>query len=337
MAHNLSKTDGKTAMAYIGAEPWHRQGTSLGDKEVSSAKMLKAAGLGYEITLEPVFTRNSSGQMIQIDGKNAVVRADTGDVFNVLSDRWEPIQNADAFTFFDGVVGEGQAVYHTAGALGRGERIWILARLPHDSIIAGDKVEQHILLSNGHDGGNAFTFQMTPIRVVCQNTLNIAIDTIEHSKVYRQFHLTGATSRLDPAVAAEIIGLAGTFYSEFEMRANAMAKMRMSKNAVADLVAALFPVPAIAAPKSTLALPAPKPADYIPAVTLNLRDKVTDFIVNGRGNDQRGSKGTAWGAFNGIVEFADYARGQDESRAKQLLFGQGRILKQKAWNLLNVN
>jgi len=334
VAHNIARTNGKDQIAYVGKAPWHKLGTFLGDELVKSRTMVKAAGLDYPIVLRPVHTRHK-GRVVEIPGRQAVVRGDTGAVFTVVSDRWEPVQNVDAFRFFDRVVGKGKAVYETAGALGQGERIWILARLPGMSVVAGDEIEQHVLLSNGHDGMTAFTFQMSPIRVVCQNTLNIALSDVDQSRVYRRFHVAGVNRQLEPKDAADIIGLAKTFYSHLEEQGQALAERKMSVKSLEQFLADLFPLPALPAPKTVAALPAPRPEDYqVPAIITHRRELVRELIERGKGNDRKGVRGTAWAAFNGVVQFADYIQGKDDTRTKSLLFGTGHALKQRAWDRL---
>ena len=334
MAHNIDRA------AFVKGEPWWLssapdRGHKVGDAEVTSQVMLEGAGLGWQVDLQDVFTQIDD-TMTRIDGKRAVVRSDTGAIFQVVSDRWEPVQNTDAFAFFDSVVGEGAAVYHTAGSLGKGEKVWILAKLPKVSDIAGDIVEQYVLLANSHDGKTAFTFQTTPIRVVCENTLNFALGRVAGQGVYRKFHLSGVTSRLNADDAREIIGLAGSYVEEFEKVANQMAAAKMSSKDLDAFLAELFPVKALPAGTPTLALPAPdaKMIAQVPAITIKRREEVKDFIVAGAGNERKGIKGTKWAAINGVAEWTDFAQGKDANRAKSLLFGTGRTLKQRAFDLL---
>lgn len=329
MADNIARVNGKDAFAAVG-DAWHKKGVNL-PKEVDAATMIKAAGLDYPVELVPM-TVDFKGTPMLVPNKFAIRRGDTGTIFNVVSNIYEVIPNVSSFSFFDAVIGDG-AFYHSAGALGQGEKIWILAKLPRDLDIAGDKIEEYVLLWNGHGDGNAFNFQTTPVRVVCQNTLNVAISGADTHKVYRKYHLKGVNDRLNADDAREILGLAETYYEHFEAVANKLAKTKMSAKKLNDFIELLLP-----APKPVLALPAPDPANYqLPTITANRRAQVKDMIVAGRGNDRAGVKGTAWGAFNGVVEYADFVRGRDDNRTASLLMGTGRELKQKAWDILTAD
>ena len=171
MAHNLAATNGRSALAYFGETPWHGLGTKL-DEPATAAEAIAAAGLDYEVGLKPVITTDG----IPVPQRKAVVRSDTDDVIGVVGNNYVPIQNRQCFGFLDAVVAEGRLLYHTAGALGQGERVWLLAKLPSEIRVknSDDLVNKFLLLSNTHDGSSALRVFFTPIRVVCQNTLNLA-------------------------------------------------------------------------------------------------------------------------------------------------------------------
>ena len=171
MAHNLAETNGRTAMAYFGETPWHKLGTKL-DRPATAAEAIEAAGLNYEVRLTSLITENG----IPVTQKKAVVRGDTQDVLGVVGNSYVPVQNREAFQFLDTVVADGEVRYHTAGALGKGERIWMLAKLPgHIRVKNTDDItEKFLLLHNSHDGTSSLRVFFTPIRVVCANTLSVA-------------------------------------------------------------------------------------------------------------------------------------------------------------------
>ena len=171
MPANLATTDSKPAMMYAGEVPWHRLGTRL-DSPATAREAIVASGLDYRVAIKPLVTLEGT----DVPQRKAVVRHDTGDVLGVVGNSYVPVQNHQAFGFLDAVVADEGLRYHTAGALGKGERIWMLARLP-GSIRVGnsdDLVDKFLLLSNTHDGTTALRVFFTPIRVVCQNTLNLA-------------------------------------------------------------------------------------------------------------------------------------------------------------------
>lgn len=164
MAHELATTNGKAAMMFYGETPWHGLGTRL-DNPATAAEAIVAAALDFSVDLEAITTTDG----VPVPQRKAVMRADSGDVLGVVGNSYIPIQNAEAFAFLDSVVAEGEVRYHTAGALGKGERIWMLAKLPgHIRIKNSDDVtDKYLLLSNSHDGSAALRVFFTPIRVVC--------------------------------------------------------------------------------------------------------------------------------------------------------------------------
>jgi phage/plasmid-like protein (TIGR03299 family) len=165
-------------MFYTGTDPWHRIGTKL-DAPATAAEAIEAAGLSWDVLLEPTYTRApefSSGiPQFQETGYNAVVREDTRKVFGIFSQRYTPLQNKDAFRFFDAVVGAGEAIYETAGSLKEGRRIWILASLPGDIGFDEDKMKRYVMLSNSHDGSAAIDMRFCTRRVICWNTFKMAM------------------------------------------------------------------------------------------------------------------------------------------------------------------
>ncbi len=355
MVANVSK------MAFVGENPWWvgteedvGQAGSLGDQAVTAAEILAASGNNFRV---------QTGKMraeIKVDGQRltsvvpnhyAVVREDTRDILGVVSSKFEPVQNEQAFGFFDEVVGEGQAIYHTSGSLGKGERVWILARLPQEVAINGsDVVENYLLLTNGHDGQSAFHMLFTPIRVVCQNTLNIAVGTTASQQQarggYRLFHLKGISGRMNVNHAREALGLAKSFMKEFGEQAQTMAQKPLQEEDLDGFLQRMFPLlktlqlKAPDARDPLLLLPEPKLEDIAEDLRWSLstaqkkRELVKTLVEHGKGNDHPDIAGTRWAAFNGVVEFADYLNGQDAKRTRSLLFGEGQSLKQRAWNLL---
>lgn len=141
-----------------------------------SKEALALAGLDWEVIQEPIYTEKNEA----IEGYKANVRDSDRKVLGVVSERYKIVQNQEAFAFTDGLLGEGVR-YETAGSLQNGKRVWILARLPQEYIISGERITPYLVFFNSHDGTGAIKVALTPIRVVCQNTLNLALTTAKRS------------------------------------------------------------------------------------------------------------------------------------------------------------
>ena len=162
-------------MFYTREKPWHGLGVRVSEAP-ESAEALRLAGLDWEVDQEPIFTEEN----VLIPGYKANIRNTDRRVLGVVTDRYKVIQNTEAFSFTDALLGEGVR-YETAGSLQGGRKIWLLARLPKEYIISGDRISPYLVFSNTHDGSGSVKVAITPIRVVCNNTLNLALSTAKRS------------------------------------------------------------------------------------------------------------------------------------------------------------
>lgn len=163
------------SMFYVRETPWHGLGTKVMEAP-SSKEALSLAGLDWRVLQEPIYTENEE----LVEGYKANVRDSDRKVLGVVTDRYKVIQNEEAFAFTDELLGEGVR-YETAGSLQGGKKVWLLAHLPHEYIISGERISPYLLFSNTHDGSGAIKVALTPIRVVCNNTLNLALTTAKRS------------------------------------------------------------------------------------------------------------------------------------------------------------
>ena len=159
------------SMFYVRETPWHGLGTRVMEAPASK-EALQLAGLDWMVLQEPIFTDTKE----EIVGYKANVRDSDRKVLGVVTDRYKVIQNEEAFAFTDALLGEGVR-YETAGSLQDGKKVWMLARLPQEYIISGERISPYLVFSNTHDGSGAVKVAVTPIRVVCNNTLNLALAT----------------------------------------------------------------------------------------------------------------------------------------------------------------
>ena len=162
-------------MFYTREKPWNGLGTQVMEAP-SSREALRLAGLDWRVVQRPVLTSDG----IPVPGFKANLREKDSHVLGVVTDRYKVVQNEDAFAFTDSLLGEG-ITYETAGSLRGGRRTWLLARLPERYIISGDEVTPYLVFMNSHDGTGGIKAAMTPVRVVCMNTLNLALSTAKRS------------------------------------------------------------------------------------------------------------------------------------------------------------
>jgi phage/plasmid-like protein (TIGR03299 family) len=317
MPHELATTNGRTAMMYSGDTPWHGLGTKL-DEPATAAVAIGKAGLNFGVQLQPLNTADG----IAVDQRKAVVRTDTNDVLGVVGNSYQPVQNYQCFGFLDAVVAEGELKYHTAGALGKGERIWMLAKLPGEIRIqdSEDVTEKFLLLHNSHDGTSSLRVFFTPIRVVCANTLAMA-ETRSRGSSVSIAHKGNLTSKI--AEAQEILGFAKRFYDDAEEKINRLASFQPSRQQLEDYFYNLYP----------------DADDTGRFRARNIRQELFRLFEYGRGQEIPETKLTTWSAFNAVTEFVDHhrqTRGQSyydksSARLKSAWFGSGAKLKAEAW------
>jgi phage/plasmid-like protein (TIGR03299 family) len=241
------------------------------------------------------------------------VRTDTGEVLGIVGDSYEPIQNRDAFAFFDNLVGSDEAIYETAGTIGRGERVWILAKLPGYIIVhRKDIVGKYILLSNSHDGSSPVQAKLTPIRAVCNNTLTAALQGAGEVLIS---HTSHASEDLEQALS--LLGVAKSMYKQLDTVFNRMALTKITDAQLLDYVTAL--------------VPDEKEGDDFKK-NQEIRDAFLKLHESGQGANL--SRGTLWGAFNCVTEYTDYQmEGNSAARLESIWFGRGEQLKLKAFQL----
>ena len=151
MSHELEMVNGKASMVYAGEKPWHRLGTEIPD-DLTPAQVLDAAGLNWEVEKVPAYA-NVGGKSVAV-GRSALVRTSDNKVLDVVSDDWNPVQNAEAFEFFNEFIAEGDMKMETAGSLKGGQIVWALAKVQDSfELFGGDRVESYLHFSNFHRYG----------------------------------------------------------------------------------------------------------------------------------------------------------------------------------------
>lgn len=243
-------------------------------------------------------------------------------VLGIVGKEYTPLQNREAFAFFDPIVGEGSAIYHTAGMLGDGQRVWMLAKLPDEIRVIGDDIaNKFLLLSNSHDGNSAVQIKFTPIRVVCENTLTLAL---REGPTLRIPHVRDVRERL--MIAANLLNAIQARFTEVEGVYRNMARYPLGKEQLNRYLRQVFPDPRRGSDAER----------YERALVQAQRDRTGAEIraEAGKGTNLRGVCGTLWAAYNGVAEYVDYARYGNSSVARQvqaIWFGDGYLAKARAY------
>ena len=219
-------------MFYTREKPWHGLGTMVAEAP-NSKDALRLAGLNWKVLQEPVYTENE--ELIQ--GYKANVRDTDRKVLGVVTDRYKVIQNEEAFAFTDTLLGEGVR-YETAGSLQEGRRVWMLARLPREFIICGERISPYMVFSNTHDGSGAVKTALTPIRVVCNNTLNLALRTAKRS--WSMIHTGDISGKIEEA--KNTLFLADEYMTALGQEFEDLRKIKLSEKQVLDYIKILLPM-----------------------------------------------------------------------------------------------
>jgi phage/plasmid-like protein (TIGR03299 family) len=323
MAHELLIDNGRVAMFYVDEEPWHGLGTRL-DHPPSSQEAMRVAGLDWTVAKAPLYIAGGT-RLHEVPDRFALVREDKigqpdCDIFGIAGRSYVLLQNREAFQFFDPLVSDGTAIYETAGALGRGERVWIQARLQGDAeIVTGDPVRRFLLLSNSHDGSSSVQVKLTPIRVVCNNTLTRALS---QGRTIQVRHDRDMKQRLEHA--KELLGVVQAQYDELTALFRRLAAVLLTHERALNYFEDVFPDGSTAETAKR---------------AVNDRRWARHFYEHGRGNDLPKVRGTLWAAYNGVTELVDHRRPMTADadfttkRLGSIWFGRGATIKGRALEL----
>lgn len=220
------------SMFYVRETPWHGLGTKVMEAPDSEGALI-AAGLNWNVVQEPIFT----GENEPIRGYKANIRDSDRRVLGVVTDRYKVIQNHEAFAFTDELLGQGVR-YETAGSLQDEKKVWLLAHMPHEYIISGERISPYLLFSNTHDGSGAIKVALTPIRVVCNNTLNLALSTAKRS--WSMVHTGDIRSKMQEA--RDTLFMAERYMDELGKEFEALRLKKLPDQKVMEYIEVLLPV-----------------------------------------------------------------------------------------------
>lgn len=220
------------SMFYVRETPWHGLGTKVLEAPASK-DALQLAGLNWRVMQEPIYTAMEE----LVDGYKANVRDSDRKVLGVVTDRYRVIQNDEAFAFTDELLGAG-VKYETAGSLQGGRKVWLLAHMPHEYIISGERISPYLLFSNTHDGSGAIKVALTPIRVVCQNTLNLALASAKRS--WSMIHTGDIREKMQEA--KNTLLLAEKYMDELGKEFESLRMKKLTDKQVMEYIEILLPV-----------------------------------------------------------------------------------------------
>ena len=342
MAHNINynQRTGRYSFFSVQQKAWHGLGQIVEDYPTSE-EAIKFAGLDYEVVKSPLFTKGSSlietedgvklgSSELEVSDYFANIRTDNNAVLGVVGKDYHIVQNCEAFSFFDSIVGSNKGIlYETAGALGKGERIFITAKLP-DYIRVGngdDITEKYIFLTTSHDGSGSITAAFTPVRIVCQNTLNASLRNM--TNVVRIKHTSGAKQRIE--TAHKVMGLANTMSNQLEGMFNEWSKIRISDDDVKQLIQV-----SLCPNKKTLELLKKGDEDEVSTMFKNTVQDAFAYAMMSETQQMETTKGTLFGAYNAVTGYFQNVRKyrDNESKLQSIVMGGTAQLKsQKAFEL----
>ncbi|RFZ91120.1 DUF945 domain-containing protein [Mucilaginibacter conchicola] len=338
MAHNLNYNEQKGEYNFFSVKEkaWHNLGKIV-EHYPTSAEAIQYAGLDYTVEKRPLFTYDSENQNgetdlvipeIEVPNYFATVRTDTEDVLGVVGRDYQVVQNTDAFQFFDAIVGGGEGIlYETAGALGKGERIFITAKLP-DYIRVGkeDLIEQYLFLTTSHNGFGSITAAFTPVRIVCNNTLNAALG--HNSRAVKIRHTSSANDRIRQAHT--LMGISNELSAELDAIFNNWSKVRITDAQVKKLVQI-----AMAPNREVLQKLQKGIIDELSAGYTNMVDKVYEYALGSPDQQLSTTAGTVFGAYNAVTGYFQNVRKykDEETKFKSIIEGTAKLRGETAFNL----
>jgi phage/plasmid-like protein (TIGR03299 family) len=303
----IEMLDGKASMAWAGDVPWHGLGTKV-PNDLTPEQMLKAANLDWEVNPVPAYAE-IGGKQVDI-GRSALVRDRDNKILDVITNDWIPNQNSTAFEFFNDFIAAGEMEMHTAGSLRDGQMVWALAKVKESfELFKGDQVDSYLLFTNPHRYGWSIDVRFTPIRVVCNNTLTLSLNSASE-KMVKVSH----RNEFDGDLVKETLGVAKEKLAKYKEMAQYLGSKRFSDESVIDYFKRVFPV---AGTKKDISKNA--------QIALDVLDQQPGAEY---------AEGTWWQAYNSVTFMTDHIIGRNaDNRLQSAWYGYNKGLKVKALEL----
>ena len=305
-----------TTNKYVPMGPWGSQGTILKEAP-TSAMAIKQAGLDWNVEVRPCLTE-INGQTFEFPDKKVVVRTSDNQPLSVVGNRWKPIQNTSAFSFFDPFIEDGLCEYETAGFVNDGEKIFIVAKIKADpmEVIKGDIVNSYIVMTNTHSNAQSSWAVFTNIRFICSNVLPAIMREEDKSSARHQGDTLKNIQQL-----RNIIDIRQRTFSSTLEQYQLLASKSMTGNMVdeyLDRVLAVKPSKLILSADS-------KPSNKV------TKSRIKELIDTGKGVEIPGVRGTYWGVMNSVIEYLNHHKGRElNNRLNSTLYGDSRVKSKKA-------
>lgn len=296
------------SMAFVGEVPWHGLGTKV-DHAMNSDEALHAAALDWDVTSEPVFV---NGQ--EVDNYRANVRSSDGSIFGIVTERYKIVQNRDAFSFTDYLLKNDLGIpvtYETAGALDGGRRVWLLAHLPPERVL-GDEIVPYLVFTNSHDGKGSIRVAVTPTRVVCANTLQIAMQSAK--RVWSTRHIGDINTKMKEA--EETLLRTQAYMKSLSDQASTLQAIKVGPKLIEEFLEQVFPVSKLASDRQIAN------NDLVKQLVLDIYSSKPDL---------QNFKGTGWGIYNALADYESHSmplrstRTFKEKRFSNFIDGNSRL------------
>lgn len=316
MAHALEVVNGEASMAYVGDTPWHGLGKRV-PADVSPEQMLDAAGLNWEVEKVPMFYNTEGGPVLT--KSRALIRSTDKKLLTVINDSWNPVQNREAFEFFNDFVSAGDMEMHTAGSLRDGRMVWAMAQIKESfELFGGDRVEGYLLFSNPHEFGRSIDIRFTPVRVVCNNTLTMALDAQAKHAVKINHR-----AKFDGDSVKETLGIAKDRLTRYKEQAQFLGQKKYQKESIIEYFNRVFP---------SMTKDEFKKQEITKAPISRQAEEAMAVLHTQPG--ARFAEGSWWQAFNTVTYMADHKLGRSQdSRLTSSWYGLNRTKKEKALEL----
>ncbi len=319
----------KDSMMSVREVPWHGLGKILKKRPKTIQEAIKASGLDWEVRQIPVkITVDGKTRAITDDEGNplyfANVREDTGDALGIVSKRYTPVSNQSAFEFLAGIFGS-EMHFETAGSLMRGRRVWVMMKIPEYIEVGGDAIGQYAFISNSHDGKSSVLAAMTPVRIVCQNTLGAAVSRAKNADAQRTYtirHLGDMDAKI--AEARNVLDVTVNYYKQFAKVGDKLAGAKLSEKRADALLEQLLPTEGLG----------DRAADNRFEARAEIKRIFKEGNIVGKVSTVGASPGTVWAWYNAATEYADWHREERKSGGRfQRSLDDPDGFKTQAWNV----